>query len=379
MVYLKEFRAKQFRGIKELEITNLGNINIIVGDNNSGKTSVLEAMMLLRNTFEFSNVLNIIRLRDNGVYSPFRMSSFDNFLYMFNPEKEDKQIEVEGVVAGKLVGVSLYGTVENVLVDIAELSDRNRKMHGLLEEQRAVYEENETSEFQGILESRIEDRVVYKEKIAFNPFTRLSGIKVSKPESIEMVYVSPTDHTNGNVFSRIIKSDDYKEIVLHVIQIFDKDIEDILYLKNEQTSRPIECIKHKRLGIMPLSTYGDGIKKVLLLANSIARAAGGILLVDEIETAIHSRHYDDIFRFVIKACQQFGIQLFATTHSIEAVDGFLATQYDEENDIYDERNSDLIRVITFRKNIEKDKTDARVLSGEEVFNNRKNFEFEVRL
>lgn len=130
---------------------------------------------------------------------------------------------------------------------------------------------------------------------------------------------------------------------------------------------------------MPLSTYGDGIKKVLLLANSIARASGGILLVDEIETAIHSRHYDDIFRFIIKACQQFDIQLFATTHNIEAVDCFLATQYDEENDIYDDNNLDLIRVITFRKNDEKDKTDARVLSGEEVFKNRKNFEFEVRL
>lgn len=379
MIYLEEFKTKQFRGIKDLKISNLGNINIIVGDNNSGKTSVLEAMMLLRNTYEFSNVLNIIRLRENGFYSPFRMNSYDNFLYMFNPEAEEKRIEVEGVVTGKLVGVSLYGTVETVLVDIGELRDRNRRVPGLLEEQRVVYEENETSEFQGILESHVEKEVVYEEKIAFNPFTRLSGIKVSKPENIEMIYVSPTDHTNGNVFSRIIKNDDYKEIVLHVIQIFDKDIEDILYLKNEQTSRPIECIKHKRLGVMPLATYGDGIKKVLLLANSIARAAGGILLVDEIETAIHSRHYDDIFKFVIKACQQFDIQLFATTHSIEAVDGFLATQYDEENDIYDDKNCDLIRVITFRKNIEKNKTDARVLSGEEVFNNRKNFDFEVRL
>lgn len=234
---------------------------------------------------------------------------------------------------------------------MSELREKNQKIHGLSEDPRVLYEESETSEFQGIMESRIGKQLVYEEKIDFNPYTRLSGIKVSKPESIEMVYVSPTDHTNGNVFSRIVKNDAY----------------------------PIECIKHKKLGIMPLSTYGDGIKKVLLLANSISRSAGGILLVDEIETAIHSRHYDDIFRFIIKACQQFNIQLFATTYSIEAVDGFLATQYDGENDIYDPRNENLIRVITFRKNDEKDKTDARVLKGEEVFNNRKNFEFEVRL
>lgn len=95
---------------------------LIVGDNNSGKTSVLEAVMLLRNTSEFSNVLNVIRLRDNGFYSPFRMSIYDSFLFMFNPEKEEKRIEAEGVINGKLIGTSVSGTVENVLVDMTELN-----------------------------------------------------------------------------------------------------------------------------------------------------------------------------------------------------------------------------------------------------------------
>lgn len=379
MVYLEQFNVKEFRGIKELEISGLGNINLIVGDNNSGKTSVLEAIMLLRNTSEFSNVLNVIRLRDNGFYSPFRMSIYDNFLFMFNPEKEEKRIEAEGIINGKLIGISVSGTVENVLVDMTELNERNRRMHDLDEGVGVLLDEKETSEFQGVIESRIDGRVVCEKKIIFNPYTRLSGLKVSKPENVEIVYISPTDHTNGNVFSRIVKNDYYKEAVLRAIQIFDSNIEDILYVKNEQTLRPIECIKHGKLGIMPLSTYGDGIKKVLLLADGIARAAGGILLVDEIETAIHSRYYDDIFKFVINACRQFDIQLFATTHSIEAVDGFLATQYDGQNDEYDSQNENLIRVITFRKNSEKDKTDARVLSGKEVFDNRRNFSFEVRV
>ena len=39
---------------------------------------------------------------------------------------------------------------------------------------------------------------------------------------------------------------------------------------------------------MPLSTYGDGIKKVIALAGRIADAQNGILLIDEIETSIHT-------------------------------------------------------------------------------------------
>ena len=377
MVFLKNFSINQFRGIHGLNVKGLGDINLIVGDNNSGKTSVLEAIMLLRSTSAFSNILNVVRLRDNGFFSPFRLSVFENFLYMFNPESDEKNIEVEGLIGDISVGIKVSGTIENVLIDMSELRDRHKNAHAM-QGSGVIYDEAEVAEFQGIISSKIGDDVS-NEEIRFNEYTRLTGMRASKPESIEIVYVSPTDHTNGNVFSKVVKNDDYKDIVLHVIKIFDDDIEDILYIKNEQTSRPIECLKHKKLGIMPLATYGDGIKKVLLLANSIASAAGGILLVDEIETAIHARHYDDIFKFVIKACKQFHIQLFATTHSIEAVDGFLATQCDADKENYIEDSEDVIRVVTFRKNVEKNRTDARVLSGKEVFENRKNFDFEVRL
>lgn len=377
MIFLKNFSINQFRGIHGLNVKGLGDINLIVGDNNSGKTSVLEAIMLLRSTSAFSNILNVVRLRDNGFFSPFRLSVFENFLYMFNPESDEKNIEVEGLIGDTSVGIKVSGTIENVLIDMSELRDRHKNAHAM-QGSSVIYDEAEVAEFQGTISSKIDDDVS-NEEIRFNEYTRLTGMRASKPESIEIVYVSPTDHTNGNVFSKVVKNDDYKDIVLHVIKIFDDDIEDILYIKNEQTSRPIECLKHKKLGIMPLATYGDGIKKVLLLANSIASAAGGILLVDEIETAIHARHYDDIFKFVIKACKQFHIQLFATTHSIEAVDGFLTTQCDADKENYIEDSEDVIRVVTFRKNVEKNRTDARVLSGKEVFENRKNFDFEVRL
>jgi len=94
---------------------------------------------------------------------------------------------------------------------------------------------------------------------------------------------------------------------------------------------------------MPISTYGDGIKKVLSLANGIAQATNGILMIDELETAIHAKYYDDIFRFMVKACRQFQVQLFVTTHSMEAIDKLLATQE------YDNQDDDDITVITFKK------------------------------
>lgn len=40
-IHLQEFDIHQFRGIHNLELKDLNHINIITGDNNTGKTSVL--------------------------------------------------------------------------------------------------------------------------------------------------------------------------------------------------------------------------------------------------------------------------------------------------------------------------------------------------
>mgnify|MGYP005849944885 CR=1 FL=1 len=210
------------------------------------------------------------------------------------------------------------------------------------------------------------------ESIRLNRLTRVTGTLIRLKPQIKISYVSPFEHLNGNIVNRIIKNDAYKLICLNALQLFDPEIEDIMIFRSDVSNRPVEYLKHKRLGNMPLSTYGDGIKKVLVLANAIIGATDGILLIDEIETAIHKKYYNDIFRFIVKACHTFNVQVFITTHSIEAIDGLLATQdYDIQS------KEDAITVVTLRR--ENHKTYSRVLQGREVFKNREAFGFEVRL
>lgn len=39
--YLKSISIRNFKGLKQLELNDLNQINIIVGDNNIGKTNLL--------------------------------------------------------------------------------------------------------------------------------------------------------------------------------------------------------------------------------------------------------------------------------------------------------------------------------------------------
>lgn len=60
-----------------------------------------------------------------------------------------------------------------------------------------------------------------------------------------------------------------------------------------------------------------------MMALTLSLVKGGVLLIDEIETAIHKSALSRVFGWLVKACSDNNVQLFATTHSLEAVDAML--------------------------------------------------------
>lgn len=356
-IYIQKLYVKSFRGISDLKAEHLNHINLIVGDNNCGKTSVLEALLLLRDPSDFSNVLRVVRLRDQD-HSLFagRVSPYESFCNLFSQPSKEPLIHLSALIwtlglnEEEEAGCTISGEWTRVLLDNSDVfrPSRNSFSH------KAVLPP-EAEAFDGVLTS-VMDGIRTEETIIFHEYSDITGRKVNRYGYLNMLYLSPVDHMKSTIINRIVRDTDYKDICLHVLRMFDPDIADLLILKNERTNRPVEYIKHDRLGTMPVSTYGDGIKRVLVLANAIAQTAGGILLIDEVETAIHAQYYRDIFQFLVKACKQFGIQLFITTHSIEAFDSLLSTQaYGQQQD------QDDITVLTLKKT--QKQTLIRNMSG----------------
>jgi hypothetical protein len=93
-------------------------------------------------------------------------------------------------------------------------------------------------------------------------------------------------------------------------------------------SRGAIYLRHERSGRTPLSAFGDGVRRMLLMALTAVSARGGDLLIDEIETAIHVSVLGRVFTWLVGACRTYDVQLFATTHSLEALDAILAAEKD---------------------------------------------------
>lgn len=365
--YIHNLSIGQYRGINSMVISDLNNINVIVGDNNSGKTTLLESIFLLRSPESFGNVLSTAKLRTSGFFAS--ATPYENFVSIF--PKGGNQIFVQadgafGNVSLKVVGEEIMTEVEEEDIKNYPASMRYTRYQNIIG--------NEITAFVGSLYSSVNSN---RDELPIR-FTAISRnyLPVLNRKFINIEYLSPISHITENTFNRIVRMDGYKQICIELIRLFDPQIEDLVYMRNELTGRAVEYIKSKKLGLMPLSTYGDGIKKVLSLANAIVESSGGILLIDEIDTSIHYKYYEDIFSFLIKACMKFDVQVFITTHSKEAIDEILKTQnYDEQQK---DKFFDPINVITFRKD-ESGNIRSRSMSGFDVHSNRELFDFEVRL
>ena len=207
-------------------------------------------------------------MRDN--LNPFgSTSAYENLLALFpHIESEVKRIEMQARCHGQDVCYALEGKTQTILLDPEE-----QKMLFRFSTRRENLLPSECQAFQGELEVRTESGQEKKE-ISFHEYSTISGRGIASSRLLNVVYLAPFDHLRGGMLSSIIKNDSYKDLCVGILQLFDPGITDLLLLKNEITNRPIECVRHKELGTMPLSTYGDGIKKVLSIASGISKAPG---------------------------------------------------------------------------------------------------------
>jgi AAA15 family ATPase/GTPase len=365
MGYISDLTIETFRGINDLQLKNLGGINIIVGANNSGKTSILEAVSLLKNPLDVANAVKVSRMRE--IFQSFiaisGLNDLDSFINMFNRNNEINRIKISGTMNNQVFTLQIEGKIEKRLFSITHVKEDFEK--------RAYIDLNdlatggETRFFDGVIKYTEEGKLEEKQ-VLFSRYDSLVPDK-SKKEKSEIEYISPIDHiVKNNQLNQLVKAG-LKSEIIELLKIFDPQITGLEMVGVEIGTIPY--IEHFDLGLMPLSTYGDGLKKVLLLASSIIMAKGGILLIDEMETAIHVSALEKVFAWFVKASQKSNVQVFATTHSLEAIDALLKFKNENAGD-------DPLRIITLKK--QGQKTLARILSGKEALDSREEFDMELR-
>lgn len=364
MIYISELTIEAFRGITGLKLENLGEINIFAGINNSGKTSILEAISLLENPLDVVNAVRVSRRRDFlGPYfiGKGNFEYMDSFVNMFNTNEESNKIGLSGKMNGHIFGLKIEGFIEKRLIDIDQLKKKLNDRNIFLDKTEMI--SGEIDFFSGSLQY-YNDKSIHDEQVLFSRLDRLVPDR-KKKENIHMEFITPIDHVIWNERLDSVIKEGLKSEIVELLKIFDPQIKGFEVIKN------VPYIEHEALRPMPLSTYGDGLRKIFLLATSVVKAKGGILLIDELETAIHVGALNKLFMWFVKSCREFKVQVFATTHSLEVIDAMLGN-VKGENDL----SEDPFRIITLKK--QDQKTLTRILTGREALSSREKFDMELR-
>ncbi|MDY3928431.1 MAG: AAA family ATPase [Clostridia bacterium] len=349
--YISELTIKQYRGINDLRITNIGEINVLVGNNNVGKTSILEAIKILSIPDDIGNLVRVAISRYSGKAANF----MDSLLTIFQANIPD---------VSEAEKFNIKETYELSLGCKTDLKDIKLQIMGSVSEKIDFSKADEPIKKSFDASSIIE----INGKKVHHPFSISSyDIEVGNCESIFDALFMPVNtsiyKSCVNLYTDVIKNHNKNDFI-NIMQIFDKNIYDINIIDE------MIWIHNKRNGVMPLFSYGAGMQKALLLGMLVTLSKDGILLVDEIETAIHTTALKDVFSFFVSACKQMRVQAFVTTHSIEAIDSFLGVADDM---------LETMRIMTFRKNDISNKTYARVMSGNDALENRNEYEMELRI
>ncbi len=358
--HISDINIKSFRGIKNLELKNVNQINILTGDNNNGKTSILEVIQSYQNPADIREWRSLLRRNGQG-----RMSSdityYEGFYDLFNINDDEKKIEYSiSLNSGEnhKVSMSAKESVEEILEKDYESLRGFAITGGDGQQDDNVHtvpkmKINISFDEKAVCEQEIYDGQVV---LAFKNDEACAEFAYDG----RIIYISPIRHAEGSVYLRRVF--DYPELyeqMLQVLREYDEDIISINYDvdENRYGRGSYKILSKANRKALPLNVYGDGMKKAVLLMSAVIAAKDGILLLDEFETAIHTSAMTRTFKWILETCVKLNVQVFLTSHSSEAIDKLLKCSPDSLNRIsvytlYKDDEGMSVRQLSGRKAIE---------------------------
>ncbi|MDQ1354958.1 MAG: hypothetical protein QG657_5267 [Acidobacteriota bacterium] len=320
-----------FRVLRKLQIDGLGRINLITGRNNTGKSSILEALRILASDASPTVIDNILRYREEDIgeseestrqIDNERLLQISNLFHGF-PKLSDKSLPI--VISAKGRHPSMRLTLEVALV--SEERGQEGQPRRLVPLQGNLFGESD-----GIPALVIETGGV-KRILTLDNFRRYGyRMRSLRPDlndesNLPCVFVSPYggEHTAtlGILWDKIALSDLEKDVV-EALRIIDPEISAVSMVGGEGPRQPRTAIV--RAGNLPrpvpLRSFGDGLNRLFGIVLSLVNAKNGLLLIDEFENGMHHTVQLDVWRAVFKLSRHLDIQVFATSHSWDAVETF---------------------------------------------------------
>lgn len=334
---LNSLLIKNFRSLEHLEVPKLGRVNLIVGKNNCGKSTVLEALRIYAGNAQRSLLETIAsdhgeryRLQETESFEEQVILPFQDFFSGREfAASDDKVIQI-----GALNDEQNFLSVQYAFMEeIAELEE-NADGESINRVRRRILLKADAASSQAELEQVL---LVRKGERTFPPIRLLNASRPRfsgmEPGALACSFI-PTQFISMDelaaAWDKIVFTEQ-EEVVKKALQIIDPNFENLVFVRCDQENPNASTMRTNRIAMVkladldrpvPLTSMGDGMLRVLQLALKLFAAKGGFLLIDEFENGLHYSVQERVWGLLFDMADQYDIQIFATTHSWDCIESF---------------------------------------------------------
>ncbi len=324
---LNNLSVQGFRSLGRFRLKNLGLVNLLVGTNNCGKTTVLEAVNILMSNGDFTAIWSTLLRRGEDVYGerdPITAST-------------GRQVDIRRLFRGQEIEVDkefqLFGDSDIGLISmIAKIDEYRSPQRQLFEIE--PYSVESPEELLPPLSLSLHWSYGPGKELNI-PINRRGGVssdairrsagQIIGADTYPVSFVTASSLTAAEVASMFddVVLTPQEDLVTDAMRIIEPDIERIASSGSERLRSGMRLasrggILARLKGIkdrVPVGSLGDGIWRMLGLALAAVQSGNGILLVDEIDTGLHHTVMQDMWRFLYSCSKKYNVQIIATTHS----------------------------------------------------------------
>lgn len=316
----ENIKIERFRGIKFADIKDFKQVNLFFGDNNCGKSTLLEALFSL-----------------TGQSNPLIPTQLNNIRGYGKVGKEDMNINFYKFDSSKPIVLSSAGK-ENRKLEITTFESSSKTI-----DINNINTSSSTSgeSFHGFrLKYNLNGKSFNSEIVINDNLAKQSNPKIAVDnrykETLYAEYIPANYKFSLSLqgLSNIINNKE-EHVVVSALQMFDNRVKD--FQINVDDIR-VDIGWDKRV---PINIMGDGTRKLLAIIAAVYSCANGIAFIDEIDNGFHYSKLSPLWLMIDSLAKRVNCQVFATTHSIDSIKSFASiTNFVQRQNAYNHLNID---------------------------------------
>jgi len=288
---IKNIEIVKYKGFENLKLENLSQVNIISGENNIGKTALLEALFIYNDIFVMYNF-------------PGYLDSLNPFLFI----AETRDIQ-ENRIKKYFKNINFIINSNEFKLDI-----QYKSIYGLSEnEKNKAKEFNQDYNYFIVAYANDSLTLLPIDKISTNNITSDNYIDSSKPTNQRLVELYSSIQSKGIQHKFLT----YLKLLDDDIQWIEPQLLDDEMLLRLNLNDPVRSLVSSELG--------EGTNRYIEILCTLLSNTNGTVFIDEIENGIHYTKLYDIWKAILEIAEKEKIQLFVTTHNLESIEALNET------------------------------------------------------